>query len=85
MSRSKKVKKTVAATVQKSPLVSEPGELAELLPRPHRPAPLSELNWPRRLRRGLGALLFVSALAMGLSAATASSDWNVRSDDTDPG
>jgi hypothetical protein len=54
------------------------------LPVPHRPTPLSELSWPRKLRRGAGLLAFVSSIALAVSAATASSDWNVRSDDYVP-
>lgn len=83
MSRSKKISNLVVATVKKSPLIADPGQFAELLPRPHRPTPLSGLSRPAKLRRGAGVLAVVSALAMGVSAATASSDWNVRSDDAD--
>lgn len=50
------------------------------LPRPHRPTPMSELSLPRKLRRGAGVLASLSAVALAVSASTASSDWNVRSD-----
>jgi len=83
MSRSKKISNLVVATVKGSPLIADPGQFVDLLPRPHRPTRLSELSRPAKLRRGAGVLAFVSALAMGVSAATASSDWNVRSDDAD--
>ena len=43
-----------------------------------RPTPMSDLSWPRKLRRAFGALLFVSSIAMAVSASTASSDWNLQ-------
>ncbi len=49
-----------------------------------RPTPMSDLSWPRKLRRAFGALLFVSSIAMAVSASTASSDWNLRSDEAAP-
>jgi hypothetical protein len=67
-----------------SPLARDLRELRTnppALPRPHRPTPMSELSWPRKVRRGAGALFFLSSIALAVSAATASSDWNVKSDD----
>lgn len=42
-----------------------------------KPTPTSELSLPGKVRRGFGILLGVSVLAMGVSAATASSDWHL--------
>ena len=73
--------------LHESPLAKDLRELRRnppSLPRPHRPTPMSELSWPRKLRRGFGALLSLSTVALAVSAATASSDWNVRSADVDP-
>ena len=67
-----------------SPLARDLRELRKNppgLPRPHRPTPMSELSWPRKVRRGVGALFFLSSIGLAVSAATASSDWNVKSDD----
>jgi hypothetical protein len=67
-----------------SPLVKDLEELRAhpaALPRPHRPTPMSELSWPRKVRRVTGFLFFLSSVALAVSAATASSDWNVKSDD----
>ncbi len=47
-----------------------------------KPTPTSELSWPRKVRRGFGFLLFLSSLAMAVSAATASSDWEVGQGDS---
>jgi hypothetical protein len=44
--------------------------------------PTSEVSWPRKLRRGFGALLLVSAGAMAVSAMTASSDWGLTQENT---
>lgn len=67
-----------------SPVVKDLEELRAhppALPRPHRPTPMSELSWPRKIRRVTGFLFFLSSVALAVSAATASSDWNVKSDD----
>lgn len=76
--------KTIKKLVRSSPLATDLRELRNnppRFPRPHRPRPMSELSWPQRVRRVSGLLALVGAGAMGVSAATASSDWNVKSDD----
>ena len=54
------------------------------LPRPHRPTPMSELSWPRKVRRITGFMFFLSSIALAVSASTASSDWHVKSGDYQP-
>ena len=78
--------KLLRDALRNAPAVKDARELAAnpSLPRPHRPTPTSQLSWPRKVRRGVGFLAFVSSIALAVSAATASSDWNVRSDDADP-
>ena len=73
--------------LHESPLARDLRELRKnppSLPRPHRPTPMSELTWPRKVRRVAGALAFVSSIGLAVSASTASSDWNVRSEDAAP-
>jgi hypothetical protein len=73
--------------LHESPLARDLREMRKhppSLPRAHRPTPMSELSWPRRLRRVGGLLASASTVALAVSAATASSDWNVRSQDADP-
>jgi hypothetical protein len=76
--------KTVQRLVRNSPLVTDLAELKAhppALPRPHRPTPMGELSWPRKVRRVGGFLFFLSSIALAVSASTASSDWNVKSED----
>lgn len=47
-----------------------------------KPTPMSELSTPRKLRRAFGFLLAISAGAMAVSANTAYTDWDLRSDGT---
>lgn len=62
----------------------DPETLLSELPRPHKPTPMSQLSWPRRLRRGFGLLMLVSLGAMAASASTASTDWEVTGDGPPP-
>lgn len=62
----------------------DPGTLLAELPRPHKPTPMSELSWPRRIRRGFGLVMLVSMGAMAVSASTASTDWDVQGDGPPP-
>jgi hypothetical protein len=62
----------------------DPATLLSELPRPHKPTPMSELSWPRRIRRGFGLVMLVSMGAMAVSASTASTDWDVRGDGPPP-
>ncbi len=78
---------TAKRLLRNSPLVTDLRALREhppTLPRPHRPTPMGELSWPRRARRVTGLLFFLSSIALAVSAATASSDWDVKSDDYRP-
>lgn len=77
-------RKTAQQLLLNSPLVKDLEELRANppgLPRPHRPTPMSELSWPRKARRVTGFMFFLSSIALAVSAATASSDWHVKSDD----
>jgi hypothetical protein len=77
-------RKAARRMLRNSPLMTDLADLRAhppALPRPHRPTPMSELTWPRKIRRVTGFMFFVSTIALGVSAATASSDWNVRSGD----
>ena len=62
----------------------DPGTLLAELPRPHKPTPMSELSWPRRIRRVFGLIMLVSMGGMAVSASTASTDWDVRGDGPPP-
>ena len=81
MSKSKS--ETVKRLIKNSPLVTDLAELRANPPSLHRPehTPMSELSWPRKVRRVTGFMFFLSSIALAVSAATASSDWNVKSDD----
>jgi hypothetical protein len=77
-------RKTAQRLLMTSPLVTDLKELRAHppgLPHPHRPTPMSELSWPRKLRRVTGFMFFLSTIALAVSAATASSDWDVKSGD----
>lgn len=78
--------KTVTAKrlLRSTPLVTDLRELRDNppeFPRPHRPTPMSELSWPRKVRRVTGFMFFLSTIALAVSASTASTDWEVKSDD----
>lgn len=76
--------KTAKRLLQSAPLAQDLRELRANppgLPRPHRPTPMSELSWPRKIRRVTGFMFFLSSVALAVSASTASSDWNVKSGD----
>ncbi len=45
---------------------------------------MSELSWPRKVRRVTGFMFFLSSIALAVSASTASSDWHVKSGDYQP-
>jgi hypothetical protein len=75
---------TAQRLLMNSPLAKDLEELRANPPKPphlHRPTPMSELSWPRKARRVTGFMFFLSSIALAVSAATASSDWNVKSDD----
>jgi hypothetical protein len=80
-------RKSAERLLMNSPLVKDLEELRSnppSLPRPHRPTPMSQLSWPRKARRVTGFMFFMSSIALAVSAATASSDWNVKSGDYQP-
>jgi hypothetical protein len=77
-------RKAAQRALRNSPLMTDLADLRAhppSLPRPHRPTPMSELTWPRKVRRVTGFMFFLSSIALAVSAATASSDWNVHSND----
>ena len=80
-------RKTAQRLLRSTPLMTDLAEFRSnppSLPRPHRPTPMSELSWPRKVRRVTGFMFFLSSIGLAVSAATASSDWNVRSGDYNP-
>ena len=61
-------RKTAQRLLRSTPLMTDLAELRSnppSLPRPHRPTPMSELSWPRKIRRVTGFMFFLSSIGAG--------------------